>query len=92
MPSKDKRVHRLPIKATKPITLRRAKSFSDILAQDDINSILNELNDSKPDIKDLIVIWVDKKDDLWFQTTKDLKQTISIWMLESTKLDLLNED
>ncbi len=91
MQNKNKRTHRIPLKTAKPITLRRAKSFTDILAQDDVNGILNDLNDCKPDIKDLIIVWVDKDNNLWFQTTKDLKQSTSVWMLESIKLDLLNE-
>ena len=92
MQNKNKKQHRLPIKSIKPITLRRAKSFTDILAQDDVNGILNDLNNYKPDIKDMIVIWVDKNNDLWFQTTEQIKQSTSVWMLENTKLDILNEN
>jgi hypothetical protein len=88
---KSNRVHRLPIKSTKTITLRRAKSCSDILAQDDVNGILNDLADYKSDMDDLIVIWTDKKGDLWFQTTKGIKESTALWMMEITKQDILNE-
>lgn len=91
MPSKDNRAHRIPIGATKPITLSKVKTIEDLFTRADINGILNNLDKEKPDITDLIVICVDKKDEMYFWITNKTKVSTATWMLESTKLDLLNE-
>jgi len=89
MPSKDRRSHRIPNSARLP----KVKTINDLLARADINSIINELDKEKPNMSDLIVIWLDKNDKRYlFQITEDTLSDRATWMLESTKLDVLNED
>jgi hypothetical protein len=92
MPSKDKRIHRLPIGAIKPATLSKVKNIEDLFTRADINGILNKLDKEKPDIDDLIVIWVNKKDELYFTITDKTLVSRATYMLEATKIDLLTGD
>lgn len=72
---------------------RRITTVEDILARDDVNEILGELNKVKPDISDLIVIYYDKENNRWnFKITGDTLSSTLIWMLEVTKNDILNYD
>jgi len=86
---KDRRSHRIPNSARLP----KVKTINDLLARADINSIINELDKEKPNMSDLIVIWLDKNDKRYrFCITEDTLSDRATWMLESVKLDVLNED
>jgi len=77
--------------------LPKIKTINDLLARDDINGILADLNKRKPDITDMIVIFYNKRKDTWGWTiTDNTSDPLATYLLESTKLDLLtpvdNED
>lgn len=81
----------------KPIKLPRKKksvcTINDVLTTDDINGILADLEKTKPEIQDLIVIYLDKKTQKYvWQITDNTLSSTAVWMLESTKLDILNAD
>ena len=89
MPSKDRRSHRIPKSARLP----KVKTINDLLTRDDINGMLAELDKEKPNISDLIVIYLDKDTKQYhFQITEDTLNAIAVWMLENTKLDMLNDE
>lgn len=86
---KEKMPHRKP----KSAKLQKVKTVNDMLTRDDINGMLSELEKQKPNISDLIVIWLDKNDrKFYFQITGDTLVTTAVWMLEGAKLDVMNED
>ena len=89
MPNKN--THWIKIGKVKLLKSDRPIFPEDLLASDDINQILEDVNKVKPDIKHLIILWVDKDDNLYFETPDDTPQSIATWMLECTKLDILNE-
>jgi len=81
--------HRIP----NSVRLTKVKTIRDLLTRDDINGILADLDKEKPNISDLIVIYLDKRDKrCYFQITEDTLTDRTTWMLESTKLDVLNEN
>lgn len=89
MPSKDKRSHRIPRSARLP----KVKTLNDLFTRDDINGMLADLAKEKPNISDLLVIYLDKRDNkYYFQVTDNTLIPTAIWLLESTKLNLLDEN
>ncbi len=88
-----KQKNELPLKLTQKAKLpKRVTTVEDVLASDEINYILSDLNKEKPHISDLIVIYTDRRDgQLYFQTTRNTLVSMATWMLEATKFDLLNE-
>jgi len=81
--------HKIPNSAR----LTKVKTISDLLTRDDINGILADLDKEKPNISDLVVIYLDKRDkQCYFQITEGTLTDRTTWMLESTKLDVLNEN
>ncbi len=73
--------------------LIRVKTINDLLARDDINGILADLDQKKPNISDMIVIYLDKETQKYhFQITEKTLVSTATWMLESTKLDILNSE
>lgn len=88
MPNK-KRSHKVPVSARLP----KVKTINDLLARADINSIINELDKEKPNMSDLIVIWMGKETKQYhFQITEETLNCLAVWMLEGVKLDVMNED
>ncbi len=73
--------------------LKGIKTVNDILARDNVNGILNALDKAKPHIQDLIVIYIDRRNNRkYWNGTDDTTKPIATWMLETTKLELLNDD
>ena len=90
MPKTDRRKHRITKSAKIP---KRVMTVNDILARDDVNGILADLDKLKPNIKTLIVIYLDNKDNKYhWRITDGTWVSTATWMLESTKLDLLNSE
>ena len=78
-------------KQSNPVKLTKVKTINDILARDDINGILADLDKMKPDISDLIVIHYDKEKDTYgFQITEDTNNALIVFLLEAIKLDIMN--
>lgn len=69
--------------------LTKVKTVNDLLARDDINGIINDLNDIKPDIEHLVVIYSDKNGERSWIMTEDTMASMATWLLETTKMDLL---
>ncbi len=81
----------LPHKVT--LDKRRRITVSDLLARDDVNGILSDLDEVKPHIKDAVIIYLDKRDNSYYwQMTNGTLISTAVWMLESTKLDILTSD
>lgn len=91
MTAPDKRGRRIPHNPTK--RKRAITTVNDLLTRDDVNGILAQLEGLKPHITDLIIIGMDRRDNRyhWMITENTLVSTAT-WMLESTKLDLLNSE
>ena len=88
MPGKNRRSHRIP----NSVRLPKVKTINDLLTRDDINGILADLDESKPNISDLIVIYMDKNKNRCFQITENTLNSTATWLLETTKLDVIMED
>ena len=90
-----KRVTRQSIKPFNDILkgIKKAQSFSDLLSRDEINDILSKLDEVKHDISDMIVIYMNKKEErYYYMITSDSLSSMITWMLESTKFDILKGD
>ncbi len=73
--------------------VRRITTIEDLLTRDDINGILVALDKVKPHISDMIVIYFDKERNILdYIVTDETLVSKSVWMLEATKLDILNGD
>jgi hypothetical protein len=83
-----KNTHRIP----NSVRLPKVKTVNDLLTRDDINGILADLDEAKPDISDLIVIYMDKDKNRCFLITEDTLNSTATWLLETTKLDVIMED
>lgn len=89
MPSKDRRQHRMPNSARLP----KVKTINDLLTRDDVNGILADMNKRKPDVTDMIVIYYNKEGNLYgWQITDNTHESLVVWLLESAKKDLMNEN
>ena len=73
-------------------TKRKPLTINDLLTRDDVNGILENLNKVKPNITAAIVIYMDKDERYHRQITDGTLISTAVWMLESTKLDLLNAE
>ncbi len=81
--------HGLPASAMR--IKSRVTTVNDLLARDDINGILKDLDKVKPHITDCIVIYVDKRDNkIHWNNTEDTLTSLAVYMLESVKLRLMN--
>jgi len=86
--SRNTEGHRIPKSAIK--RKRKVKvTVNDLLTRDDINGILESLNETKPEIQDLIVIYTDKNHERYFIHTESSFISTLTWMLETTKLDMI---
>jgi len=83
-----KNTHRIP----KSARLTKVKTINDLLTRDDINGMLSDLDEAKPNISDLIVIYMDKDKNRCFQITETTLNATATWLLEATKLDVIMED
>ncbi len=91
MPSTDRRSNRLPQNVKLP--KRKLVTINDLLMKDDVRGVFNEIEKVKPYIKDCIVIYIDSRDGLKHgQITDDTPVSLATWMLEVTKLDMLNAE
>lgn len=84
----NRRSHKIPNSARLP----KVKTINDLLTRDDINGMLADLDEAKPDISDLIVIYMDKDKSRCFLITEDTPVSTATWLLETTKLDVIMED
>ncbi len=86
--NKDK----LPTEHQIKAQLARVKTINDLFADDEINGILKDLQEMKPDIGSIIVLYIDKRDNRLHWTYNDgILQSTAVWMLESAKMDFLKE-
>jgi hypothetical protein len=80
------------IRDLKSITKTRRKvTINDLLVKDDINGILSDLDKSKPDIKDLIVIQLPRDGGYRMWITEDTLESTAVWLLECVKNDIIND-
>jgi hypothetical protein len=90
MLNKNKKSHKVQIGKVKLLKSNKPIFPEDLFASEDVNRILEDLQKTKPTIKNLIVLWQDDDSTYW-EITKDTNESTAIWMLESAKFDLLNE-
>lgn len=65
--------------------------MNDLLAHDDVNDILDRLDKLKPNISDMIVIYVDKRDNLYrWECTDNTMASLGVFLLEMVKHDILH--
>ena len=84
MKQSNKRSNRLP--------KRKSVTINDLLARDDVNGIIENLNEVKPNITAALVIYLDKDNICHYQGTEDTLESTLVWMLETTKLNLIDRD
>ncbi len=73
---------------------KRITTVNDLLARDDVNNILADLEKVKPHITDCIIIYRLKGEEFdHYQITENTSNELIVWMLERVKLnEILNED
>jgi hypothetical protein len=74
------------------LKIRRKLTVNDILARDDLNEFLADMEQIKPNIKHAIIIWVDREDNYSWEMTEGIPTSQAVWLLEKTKLDILMPD
>lgn len=83
----------LPKSEITPKRPKRITTIEDMLARDDVNDILRDLDKDKPNISELLVIYLDRRDGkLYYQVTKETLVPLATWMLEATKLEMLSDE
>jgi len=89
-----KKKNELSPKLTKKTKLaKRIMTVNDLLTNDDVTEILGDINEVKPHISDMIIIYMDRRDGQYYvQVTRETTIPLAIWMLEATKFDLLYND
>lgn len=70
--------------------LSKIKTVDDLFIRDDVNEMLRNFDKSKHEATDLIMVWRDKNGEIWYDATPESLQSDKVFMLESTKFDLLN--
>ena len=71
---------------------KRVTTVTDLLTRDDVNGILAELNQRKDKINHLIVLWADREGKQHGLFTDDTLASKAVYMLESSKFDLMTGD
>ncbi len=84
MPAPDRRKNRIPRKSK-----RRIVTVNDLFTREDINGMLSRLEKEKANIKDLLIIWEDKDGNHHWDLSEDTMQSVAVWMLERTKLEVM---
>lgn len=72
------------------IKSRKVLTVNDVLARDDLNEFLANMEKIKPNIKHAIIIWIDREDNYSWEITKGILTSQAIFLLERTKFDLLS--
>lgn len=91
MLGKKNKTHKVEIGKAK-LSKNLNVTVNDLLARDDVNEVLRDIDTIKPEIDSLIAIWIDKDDKLHWEITDNTLTSQLIWALESVKHDMLNED
>jgi hypothetical protein len=86
--------HKIPVKVNKESCLLKDIGYiEDVLSLDSVNNIMRDLDKIKPHISDMVVIWLDKRDNrYYYQFTPETLSSTATWLLENTKLDVLNNE
>ena len=71
---------------------RKLVTLNDLFARDDVNDLLATVDKHKADITDCVIIYLDKNRTYHWAVTKDTLESTAVWLLESTKHDLLHSD
>lgn len=81
-----------PLASKVKLSKRRKVTINDLFTRDDVNTILADLDKIKPDISDIIVIYIDKNDNRYhWQVAGGTTVSTAVWMLESAKFDFLSQ-
>jgi hypothetical protein len=73
-------------------SLKSCKTIDDLFTVDDINQMLEDLNSDKADITDCIIIYKRRNGSINWEISDETLTSTAVWLLESTKNDVLNED
>lgn len=68
------------------------KTVSDLFARDDVNDFLATVDKHKADITDCIIVYLDKERNYHWAITDNTLESTAVWLLESTKHDLMHSD
>lgn len=70
--------------------LKGVKTLNDLMARDGVNGILRDLDENKPHIGDMVVIYLDKRTNNFVcQITDGTPFSTANWMLDSIKYGYL---
>lgn len=83
--------HRVQIGKVKLLKKSRNVTVNDLLTKDDVNGILQDLDNIKPDIKNLLIIWTDKDDKYYWEMSDDILVSQANLLLDLTKDDLIRD-
>ncbi len=72
--------------------LRKAKTVDDLFAQDDVNQVITEIIEQKPNIKGMVVLYFDTEDTLNYRITDGMQFHDAIYALDRVKYLLHSED
>jgi len=64
-------------------------TVNDLLTRDDVNGMLKDLQDKKPGIKNLVIIYTDGDNVNHWSITSDTNSSMAVWMIESMKFDIM---
>ena len=73
--------------------VKRITTVEDILAQDDVNGLLADLEEKKPDINEMMVIYTDREGDIHWRFSSDVIRTAdAVYWLEVAKTGILSDE
>ena len=73
-------------------TSKKITTITDILAQDNINAVMEKAHNEKPEMANLIVIYIDRDGNTNWHISEDTKSSQAVYALEIVKNDILNEN
>lgn len=85
-------VHKTTTARNKPTPLSKIKTVDDLLASDNINEMLRDLDKQKSNISDLLIIYTEKDGSSYYDCTPHTLKSLAVYMLEDTKLSLMDSE
>ena len=71
---------------------KKITTITDILTQDNINTVMEKAHNEKAEMAALIVIYIDRDGNTNWHISKDTKSSQAVYALEIVKNDILNEN
>ena len=71
---------------------RKVKTINDVLARDDINKFLADMDNEKANIKQALIIYVRRDDSYSWEISEGIPDATVLGLLEQMKYDILSEN